>query len=65
MEENKVEEGYIRCLRCHRALKSKKAMRTGYGHICASKIRKEEKELGNNAEEIKEYPDEDSSSDRL
>ena len=53
-------ESYSRCLRCHRALKTKKAMRTGYGHICASKIRKEEKELGQHGEEIREYPEEEA-----
>lgn len=29
------------CRRCHRKLKSEKAMRIGYGKICAQKVRGE------------------------
>lgn len=29
------------CRRCHRQLKSEKAMQAGYGRICAKKIRQE------------------------
>jgi hypothetical protein len=41
IQEQGVQEAPLTryCRRCHRKLKSKKAMRLGYGKICALKVR--------------------------